>query len=98
MTFDRGLEERLCDCFGGRHDLIVKKMFGGLCFMLSENMCCAVIGDKLMARVGPENYTECLRKPHVTEMDFTGKPIARCMFYRMVLNLMLISYLGSLSE
>ena len=75
MAFDRGLEERLHDYFQNRHDLIVKKIFGGLCFMLSEHMCCAVIGDKLMARVGLENYIDCLSKPHVTEMDFTGKPI-----------------------
>ena len=28
-----------------------------------------------MVRVGPENYSDCLAKPHVTEMDFTGKPV-----------------------
>ncbi|GHB66249.1 hypothetical protein GCM10008107_14260 [Psychrosphaera saromensis] len=75
MAFDRGLEERLYDHFQGRHDLTTKKMFGGLCFLLSEHMCCVIIGDKLMARVGPDNYLDCLAKPQVTEMDFTGKPV-----------------------
>jgi len=26
-----------------------------------------------MARVGPNNYEECLRHKHAREMDFTGK-------------------------
>ncbi|ATC85910.1 MULTISPECIES: TfoX/Sxy family protein [Pseudoalteromonas] len=75
MAFDRGLEERLYELFNARHDLVVKKMFGGLCFIISDYMCCVIIGNKLMVRVGPENYSDCLAKPHVTEMDFTGKPV-----------------------
>ena len=75
MAFDRGLEERLYEHFRNRHDLAVKKMFGGLCFSLSDHMCCVIIGDKLMARVGPENYSDCLTKPYTSEMDFTGKPV-----------------------
>lgn len=75
MAFDRGLEERLYEHFSDRHDLVVKKMFGGLCFLLSQHMCCVIIGEKLMARVGPKNYIECLTKPYTSEMDFTGKPI-----------------------
>ena len=82
MAFDRGLEERLYEHFIERHDLTVKKMFGGLCFLLSGNMCCAIIEDKLLARVGAVNYTSCLAKAYVTEMDFTGKPI-KTMVYVM---------------
>jgi hypothetical protein len=50
-------------------------MFGGLCFMVSDHMCCGVINDTLMARVGPKQYEECLKLKHVKEMDFTGKPL-----------------------
>lgn len=28
-----------------------------------------------MIRVGPKNYEKTLAKPHVSPMDFTGKPI-----------------------
>ncbi len=73
MAYDEGLAERLNDYFEGRTDVEVKKMFGGLCFMVSNHMCCGIIGDNLMARVGPDNYTECLSKKHVKKMDFTGK-------------------------
>ena len=75
MAYDRGLEERLYDSFRERSDLVVKKMFGGLCFLLSEYMCCVIIDDKLLARVGPKDYSYYLTKPNVTEMDFTGKPV-----------------------
>ena len=38
-------------------------------------MLCAVNGHKLMARVGKQNYEFALKQKHVTEMDFTGKPL-----------------------
>lgn len=82
MAFDRGLEERLSDYFQGRYDLHTKKMFGGLCFLLSGHMCCVIMDDKLMVRVGADNYEDCLAKPYVTEMDFTGKAI-KTMVYVM---------------
>ena len=73
MAYDEGLAERLHDYFEGRDDVEVKKMFGGLCFMVSNHMCCGIVGDTLMARVGPNAYDECLSKKHTREMDFTGK-------------------------
>lgn len=73
MTYDEGLAERLDDYFENRNDVEVKKMFGGLCFMVLNHMCCGIIGETLMARVGPDNYDKCLSKKHIKEMDFTGK-------------------------
>lgn len=73
MSYDEGLAERLHELLNERTDIVEKRMFGGIAFMLSGNMCCGVIGETLMARVGPEQYEAALRKPHVREMDFTGK-------------------------
>lgn len=50
-------------------------MFGGLTFMVKGNMCCGVVGDELMARVGPDGYPAALKRPHARPMDFTGKPL-----------------------
>ena len=50
-------------------------MFGGLCIMVAGHMCCGIIKDTLMGRVGPEQYEESLKEPHVRKMDFTGKPM-----------------------
>ena len=51
------------------------KMFGGLCFMVRGNMCCGVMGDSLMLRIGEGPYEESLRQPNVRPMDFTGRPM-----------------------
>jgi len=73
MAFDEGLAERLQEYFQHRPDVEAKKMFGGLCFMVSDHMCCGIVGDMLMCRVGPDNYDECLTREYAVEMDFTGK-------------------------
>ena len=80
MAYDEGLAERLREHFVGTPSIEEKKMFGGLCFLLSRHMCCAIIDDKLLARVGADNYALCLAKPYVTEMDFTGKPISTMVY------------------
>ena len=80
MAYDEGLAERIRSCFDGRNDVEEKKMFGGLCFMVSQHMCCGIIGDSLMARVGPNNYDACLRMEHVSEMDFTGRALKRMVY------------------
>lgn len=75
MAFDEGMAQRLRELLSDRSDIVEKKMFGGLAFMLSGNMCCGVVNDTLMARVGPEQYQDALRQAHAREMDFTGKPL-----------------------
>ena len=75
MAFDEGVAERLREVFANRKDVVEKKMFGGLAFMVSGHMCCGVVNDTLMARVGPDLYDVALKKPHARKMDFTGKPL-----------------------
>ena len=48
-------------------------MFGGIAIMHHGNMCCVLVNDVLMARVGPDAYTDALARPFAREMDFTGK-------------------------
>ena len=73
MAYDEGLAERLREQLQDRRDVTEKKMFGGLCFMVSGHMAFGIVKDTLMARVGPGNYEKCLAKKHASEMDFTGK-------------------------
>ena len=62
MAYDEAIARRLRKIFADRADIVEKKMFGGIAFMLSGNMCLGVREDKLMARVGPEQYEEALKK------------------------------------
>ena len=75
MAYDEALAARLTKIFAGRSDVVEKKMFGGIAFMVSGNMCCGVINDALMARVGPDRYEEAVGRSHAREMDFTGRPM-----------------------
>jgi TfoX/Sxy family transcriptional regulator of competence genes len=75
VAYDKGIAERIREVFVGRLDVIEKKMFGGIAFMVRGNMCCGVISDTLMARVGPGNYVACLKRPYAREMNFTGRPM-----------------------
>ena len=80
MAYDEGLAHRVREALAERSDLSERKMFGGLCFMLGGNMCCGIVDDRLMLRLGREGAAEALAEPHTSAMDFTGKVI-RTMIY-----------------
>jgi len=75
MAYDEKLAQRIIEALSGEAPVDVKKMFGGVCVMVRGQMCCGVIGDELMVRVGPEQYPDALKLPHVRPMDFTGRPM-----------------------
>lgn len=75
MPYDEGLAQRIREIFHGRVETQERKMFGGLAFMVSGHMCCGIVDETLMARVGPDQYAKALKQPHAREMDFTGKPM-----------------------
>ncbi len=43
-------------------------------------MCCGIVGDELMLRVGSDAHPTVLARPHAREMDFTGRAL-RGMVY-----------------
>lgn len=73
MAYDEGVAQRVREALSEHNNITEKKMFGGIAFMLSGNMCVGVVKDQLMLRVGPEQYEELLKMKHVKKMDFTGK-------------------------
>lgn len=75
MAYDEKLAERLGKIFKRRKGASEKKMFGGIAYMLNGHMCCGIVKDTLMVRVGPGAYEDALKEKHVKPMDFTGKPM-----------------------
>jgi TfoX/Sxy family transcriptional regulator of competence genes len=75
MAFDDALAERLRDRLRDRFGVSERKMFGGLVFFLYGNMVVGVIGDDLMARVGPAHMEAALARPGARVFDFTGRPM-----------------------
>ena len=75
MAYDEVLAERIRTALRGRDDVVEKRMFGGITFMVAGRMACGVVHDDLMVRVGPEGHDEAIAQPHARPMDFTGKPM-----------------------
>lgn len=75
MAYDETLADGIRTDLSRRPDVNERKMFGGLAFMLSGNMCCCVTEHGLMVRVGPDAYEDALSQPHAGLMDLTGRPM-----------------------
>jgi hypothetical protein len=80
MAYDERLADRIRGILADEAGVDEREMFGGLAVMLDGNMCCGVVGEQLMLRLGREGATEALRKPHVRPMDFTGRTISTMVF------------------
>jgi TfoX/Sxy family transcriptional regulator of competence genes len=75
MAFDQGLAQRIREHLAGTGGLSEKQMFGGLSFLVDGNMCVGVIGEELIARVGPEATDAALGRPGSRLFDFSGRPM-----------------------
>ena len=79
MAFDEALADRVREVLAARPELSERRMFGGIAFMLAGNMCCGVIGEDLMVRLGDDGEA-ALAEPHTRPMDFTGKPMKTTIY------------------
>jgi len=64
VAYDERLAKRVRDALGYTQNVTERKMFGGVGFMVRGNMCCGVLGDTLMVRVGPVAYEKLLKLKH----------------------------------
>jgi TfoX/Sxy family transcriptional regulator of competence genes len=80
VGYDETLAARIRVVLGDRTDVVEKKMFGGLCFMVGGAMCCGLTKSDFMVRVGADQYDDALAQPHARPMDFTGKPLAGMVY------------------
>ena len=76
MAYDEGLAQRVREVLEEDQPAVVeKKMFGGIAFLVQGNMCCGVLNDVLIVRVGPDGYPAAIGKPHTRVFDLTGRPM-----------------------
>jgi TfoX/Sxy family transcriptional regulator of competence genes len=75
MAYDEGLAHRIREVLSDQPNVVEKKMFGGIAFMVQGNMAVGVVKDNLMVRMDPAGYDDALAQPYVHEMDFTGRPM-----------------------
>lgn len=87
MAYDELMADRMKQFFDGKKcNYFTKKMFGGLCFMVEDKMCCGCHFDKkkdtdlLMARIGEDATPSALKRKGAHPMDFTGRPMKGYVF------------------
>ncbi len=49
------------------------KMFGGIGYLVYGNMAFGILGERLIIRVGPDDYAEALNRAHTAPFDLTGR-------------------------
>ena len=72
MAYDERLAERVRGAMGKRKDVVEKKMFGGIAFLLNGNMACGVNGTDMIVRIAPEETDAALAEPGVRLFDLSG--------------------------
>ena len=81
MSYDDQLASRIRRILAfNAEDVSERKMFGGVCFMVGGAMCCGVLGQDLIVRVGADQHEVALAQPHTRVFDFSGRP-SRGMLY-----------------
>jgi len=80
LAYNEKLADRVRKILARRKGFAELKMMGGLCFMLRGNMCCGVLKDDLVVRVGPQRYGKAVAEPYARPMDFTGRVLKGFVF------------------
>jgi TfoX/Sxy family transcriptional regulator of competence genes len=80
MPFNERLATRVRDVLAQECPAKERRMFGGLAFMVHGHMCCGIVGEVLVVRVGSDLYEQALSQPHARPMDFTGRSMKGLVF------------------
>ena len=75
MPYNDEIEERILKIVARWKNTDKKKMFGGVCHLISGSMFCGVYKDFLILRLGEEQAVRAMKKQHVKPFDITGKPM-----------------------
>lgn len=75
MAFDDQLADRIRQQLSQRQDVIEKRMFGGLAFLINGNLACGVHGSEMIVRLDPKQTEQALSKPHTRVFDLSGRPM-----------------------
>lgn len=80
MAYDESVAARVREVMKRRKGVGEQKLFGGIAFMLNGNMCCGVLGDELIVRLGNDGVLEALEEDHTRPFDFTGRVIKSMLY------------------
>jgi hypothetical protein len=74
MVYDERLAGRVRELMAARQDVIERKMFGGVGWMIGGNMAVGVMREtELVVRIEPEETEAACREPYVHEFGREGR-------------------------
>jgi TfoX/Sxy family transcriptional regulator of competence genes len=74
VAYDEDLAERIRALLATDHDVVEKKMFGGLAFLIGGNMSVSASGQGgLLLRCDPEETEELVKEPGVDRFEMRGR-------------------------
>src|SRR4051812_44094049 len=74
MPYDIQAADGIRILLSDRHDVVERKMMGGIVFMVRGHMCVTASGrGGMLVRVGPEAQARVLKEPHVQPMKMAGR-------------------------
>ena len=74
MAYDEVLADRIRELLATDHDVVEKKMFGGLAFLIAGNMSVSASGQGgLLLRCDPEETDALVTQPHVARFEMRGR-------------------------
>jgi hypothetical protein len=74
MAYDEDLAHRLRELLAGEDDVVEKRMFGGLAFLLGGHMTVSASGrGGLLARIDPADTDAAVARPHASRMEMRGR-------------------------
>jgi hypothetical protein len=75
MPYEERLVAAVRKLLGRQKNLVEKKLFGGIGFLLDGNVCCGAWKEFLILRLGPEAARQVLGEEHARPFDITGRPL-----------------------
>jgi TfoX/Sxy family transcriptional regulator of competence genes len=77
MAYDGDVADRIRALLGTRTGLTEKKMFGGLAFLIGDNMAIAASGQGgILVRVDPDESDELVASTPAEPMEMRGRSMA----------------------
>lgn len=72
MAYDEALAQRVRIFIKGKKNIVEKKMFGGVAFLLDGNMAVGVNKDDLIVRVDADEHDQLASQKNVRTFDLSG--------------------------
>ena len=73
MAYNLELEDRIEEITAGWPDMVKRKMFGGMCYLIRGNMGFGIWKDHLIVRAGSEAAERFLEDDGIRPFDVTGR-------------------------